>query len=111
MKRAIRVEMFFGLGVCGRYLHNNGNFIRIIDAIEGNTVYWHDECSPGTCWPFEGVGRAIRKSVLANLRRGKRITKKAYAGRGQKTKWEIQVNMQSISSCAVQLLLFDRSST
>lgn len=33
----------------GRYLHNNGNFVRIIDCIVGNTVYWHDDCGPGEC--------------------------------------------------------------
>jgi len=32
----------------GRYLHSNGNFVRTIDYIEGNSVYWHDECGPGT---------------------------------------------------------------
>jgi hypothetical protein len=36
------------LRVGGRYLHSNGNFVRTIDYIEGNSVYWHDECGPGT---------------------------------------------------------------
>ena len=37
------------LRVGGRYLHHNGNFIRTIDSIVGDTVYWHDECGPGDC--------------------------------------------------------------
>lgn len=32
-----------------RYLHRNGLFIREIDAIEGNTVFWHDDISSGQC--------------------------------------------------------------
>jgi hypothetical protein len=37
------------LKVGGRYLHRNGLFIREIDAIEGDTVFWHDEFSSGQC--------------------------------------------------------------
>jgi hypothetical protein len=33
----------------GRYLHRNGLFIREIDAIEGDTVIWHDDISSGQC--------------------------------------------------------------
>jgi hypothetical protein len=33
----------------GRYLHYNGLFVREIDAIEGDTVFWHDEISSGQC--------------------------------------------------------------
>jgi hypothetical protein len=32
-----------------RYLHRNGLFIREIDAIEGDTVFWHDDMSSGQC--------------------------------------------------------------
>jgi hypothetical protein len=39
----------YNLRVGGRYLHHNGNFIRTIDSIVGNTIYWHDECGPGDC--------------------------------------------------------------
>jgi hypothetical protein len=33
----------------GRYLHYNGLFVREIDAIEGDTVFWHDDISSGQC--------------------------------------------------------------
>jgi hypothetical protein len=35
----------------GHYLYNNGNFltVNVIDAIKGNTVYWHDDSGPGIC--------------------------------------------------------------
>lgn len=33
----------------GRYLHRNGLFVREIDNIEGNIVFWHDEISSGQC--------------------------------------------------------------
>ena len=39
------------------------------------------------------TGGGLEKG-LATLWRGKRITKKAYAGRGQTTKWEILVNLR-----------------
>jgi hypothetical protein len=32
-----------------RYLHRNGNFIRTIEHIDGDVVYWSDECGPGKC--------------------------------------------------------------
>jgi len=32
-----------------RYLHNNGSWIRTIDHIVGDNVYWHDDCGPGNC--------------------------------------------------------------
>lgn len=32
-----------------RYLHHNGLFVREIDAIEGDTVFWHDDLSSGQC--------------------------------------------------------------
>ncbi len=37
------------LVVGGRYLHANRLFIRQIDAIEGDTVVWHDQYGPGRC--------------------------------------------------------------
>lgn len=37
------------LKVGGRYLHYNGVFVREIDAIEGDTVFWHDDISSGQC--------------------------------------------------------------
>lgn len=37
------------LKVGGRYLHRNGLFVREIEAIEGDTVFWHDELSSGQC--------------------------------------------------------------
>jgi hypothetical protein len=33
----------------GRYLHRNGLFIRQIEAIEGNTVHYHDQESSWSC--------------------------------------------------------------
>jgi hypothetical protein len=33
----------------GRYLHYNGLFVREIDAIEGQTVFWHDDINSGQC--------------------------------------------------------------
>ena len=33
----------------GRYLHRNGLFVREIEDIEGDTVFWHDEFSSGQC--------------------------------------------------------------
>jgi hypothetical protein len=32
-----------------RYLHQNGLFVRQIDAIEGDLILWHDKVGPGTC--------------------------------------------------------------
>src|ERR1035438_3504253 len=40
--------------------------------------------------PVENRGRTGKD--FANLWKGKRITKKAHAGRGQETKWEIPIN-------------------
>src|ERR1035437_940079 len=37
------------LVVGGRYLHRNGLFIRQIEAIEGNTVHYHDQESSWSC--------------------------------------------------------------
>jgi hypothetical protein len=37
------------LKVGGRYLHHNGLFVRQIEAIEGDTVFWHDKISGGQC--------------------------------------------------------------
>lgn len=37
------------LKVGGRYLHYNGLFIRQIDRIERDTVFWHDDLSSGQC--------------------------------------------------------------
>ncbi|MGH7991170.1 MAG: hypothetical protein ACREDS_13395 [Limisphaerales bacterium] len=37
------------LEVGGRYLHRNGLFVREIDAIEGDRVFWHDDLSSGQC--------------------------------------------------------------
>lgn len=37
------------LKVGGRYLHRNGLFVREIEAIEGDTVFWHDDLSSGQC--------------------------------------------------------------
>ena len=37
------------LVVGGRYLHRNGLFIRQIEAIEGNTVHYHDQASSWSC--------------------------------------------------------------
>jgi hypothetical protein len=37
------------LVVGGRYLHRNGLFIRQIEAIEGNTVHYHDQQSSWSC--------------------------------------------------------------
>ena len=37
------------LRVCGRYVHHNGDFIRTIDSINGDTVRWHDQYGPGMC--------------------------------------------------------------
>ena len=37
------------LVVGGRYLHRNGLFIREIEAIEGNTVHYHDQASSWSC--------------------------------------------------------------
>ena len=37
------------LAVGGQYLHTNGLFIRQIDAIEGNTVIYHDQYGHGRC--------------------------------------------------------------
>ena len=37
------------LVVGGRYLHRNGLFIRQIEAIEGNTVHYHDQVSSWSC--------------------------------------------------------------
>lgn len=37
------------LKVGGRYLHRNGLFVREIEAIEGDAVFWHDEFSSGQC--------------------------------------------------------------
>ena len=37
------------LVVGGRYLHRNGLFIRQIEAIEGNTVHYHDRESSWSC--------------------------------------------------------------
>ena len=31
------------------YLHRNWLFIRTIEAIEGETVFWHDQHGPGNC--------------------------------------------------------------
>jgi hypothetical protein len=31
------------------YLHRNGLFVRHIDAIDGNTVHYHDQYSQGSC--------------------------------------------------------------
>ena len=33
----------------GRYLHRNGLFIRKIEAIEGDRVFWCDDLSVGQC--------------------------------------------------------------
>lgn len=33
----------------GRYLHRNGLFVREIEAIEDDTVFWHDDFSRGQC--------------------------------------------------------------
>jgi hypothetical protein len=33
----------------GQYLYRNGDFIRVIDSIEGDTVRWHDQYGPGMC--------------------------------------------------------------
>jgi len=36
--------------VAGRsYLHYNNRFVRTIDAIEGDSVYWHDYIGSGVC--------------------------------------------------------------
>lgn len=37
------------LVVGGRYLHNNGLFIRQIYKIDGDDVYWLDDVGPGRC--------------------------------------------------------------
>jgi hypothetical protein len=37
------------LVVGGRYLHRNGPFIRQIEAIEGNTVHYHDQYGGWSC--------------------------------------------------------------
>lgn len=37
------------LSVGGRYLHVNRLFIRTIDAIEGDTVIYHDQYAQGRC--------------------------------------------------------------
>ena len=37
------------LVVGGRYLHRNGLFIRQIEAIEGNTIHYHDQESSWSC--------------------------------------------------------------
>lgn len=37
------------LKVGGRYLHRNGLFVREIEAIKGDTVFWHDDLSSGQC--------------------------------------------------------------
>ena len=37
------------LVVGGRYLHRNGLFIRQIEAIEGNTIHYHDQVSSWSC--------------------------------------------------------------
>ena len=37
------------LVVGGRYLHHNGLFIRQIEAIEGNTIHYHDQASSWSC--------------------------------------------------------------
>ena len=37
------------LVVGGRHLHRNGLFIRKIEAIEGNTVHYHDQVSSWSC--------------------------------------------------------------
>jgi hypothetical protein len=37
------------LKVGGRYLHRNGLFIREIEAIECDRVFWHDDLSSGQC--------------------------------------------------------------
>lgn len=37
------------LRVGGRYQHINGYFVRTIDTIEAQTVYWHDHVGPGRC--------------------------------------------------------------
>ena len=37
------------LVVGGRYLHTNGDFIREIVAIEGDTVLWRDQIGTGQC--------------------------------------------------------------
>ncbi|MGB7749516.1 MAG: hypothetical protein WBN75_19770 [Verrucomicrobiia bacterium] len=37
------------LKVGGRYLHRNGLFIRKIEAIEGDRVFWCDDLSVGQC--------------------------------------------------------------
>jgi hypothetical protein len=33
----------------GSYLHNNGLFVRHIEAIDGDTVHYHDQYSQGSC--------------------------------------------------------------
>ena len=37
------------LVVGGRYLHRNGLFIRQIEAIEGDTIHYHDQMSSWSC--------------------------------------------------------------
>lgn len=37
------------LYVGGRYPHRNGSFVREIDEIRGDCVYWHDQVAPGQC--------------------------------------------------------------
>jgi hypothetical protein len=37
------------LKVGERYLHRNGLFIREIEAIEGDRVFWRDDLSSGQC--------------------------------------------------------------
>ncbi len=33
----------------GKYLHNNGFFIRTIDRLDGKSVYWHNQHGSGVC--------------------------------------------------------------
>jgi hypothetical protein len=33
----------------GSYLHRNGHFVRHIEAIDGDTVHYHDQYSQGSC--------------------------------------------------------------
>ena len=38
------------LVVGGRYLNRNGLFIRQIEAIEGKTIYYHDQVASWSCF-------------------------------------------------------------
>jgi hypothetical protein len=70
-KRSIVGRMRFKVGQS--YLHQNGHFIRTIDAIIDDVIYWHDHVAPGQCSAetfHRQTGQLLTPEETAILRAG-----------------------------------------